>query len=243
MKISKIVSIEGTIELLTGLHIGAGSDVMHIGGIDNPVIKHPHTNEPYIPGSSLKGKVRSLLEWQVGLVEYNQGKPIGYKQLDAIKKVSAEQEKAARNIIKLFGVSGGDNLTDSQAKEIGITRSIFRDASPTKEWLKSVKDRSLLLTEAKSENTINRIAGTAEHPRQAERVPSGAFFDFSLQIKILDSDNEDELVSTLLNGLKLLEMDALGGSGSRGYGRVKFNLADSVYAEKLAAIDPFAAVA
>lgn len=243
MKIEKIISIEGTIELLSGLHIGGGSDVMHIGGIDSPVIKHPHTNEPYIPGSSLKGKIRSLLEWQAGLVEYNQGKPIGYKQLEAIKKVSHEQEKAARNIIKLFGVSGGDNLNESDAKEIGITRTIFRDSSLEKIWLENKKSRSLLLTEAKSENTINRISGTAEHPRQTERVPSGAFFDFSLQVKILDTDIEEQLLNTLLNGLKLLEMDALGGSGSRGYGRVKFNLSDAVLAEKLAAIDPFAKVA
>lgn len=239
MKIEKIIAIEGTIELLSGLHIGAGSDVMHIGGIDSPVIKHPHTNEPYIPGSSLKGKIRSLLEWQAGLVEYNQGKPIGYKQLKNIE--SEQQKKAALSIIKLFGVSGGDNLNDAQAKEVGITRTAFRDASPSKEWLAKVKGK--LLTEAKSENTINRIAGTAEHPRQTERVPSGAFFDFSLQVKILDTDNEEQLLNTLLNGLKLLEMEALGGSGSRGYGRVKFNLSDAKLAEKLAAIDPFAKVA
>lgn len=241
MRIEKIISVEGTIELMSGLHIGAGSDVMHIGGIDNPVIKHPHTNEPYIPGSSLKGKIRSLLEWQAGLVEYNQGKPIGYKQLESI--ANAKQNIAARNIIKLFGVSGGDNLNNIQAKEIGITRTSFRDASLEKNWLEDKKSRSLLLTEAKSENTINRIAGTAENPRQTERVPAEAKFNFSIQVKILDSDNECDLMATLLNGLKLLEMDALGGSGSRGYGRIKFHLADIDLAEKLAAIDPFAQVA
>ena len=236
MKIAKIISVEGTIELLTGLHVGAGKDVMQIGGIDNPVIKHPHTNQPYIPGSSIKGKIRSLLEWQAGLVEYNNGKPIGYKQADKIE--SEPQKRAALTIVKLFGVSGGDNLTPNQAKDIGITRTCFRDASPNKKWLESVKDK--LLTEAKSENTINRISGTADNPRQTERVPAGAFFDFSCQIKILDTDNETTLLSTLLKGLKLLEMDALGGSGSRGYGRVKFNLANADWAEKLATVDPFA---
>ena len=77
----------------------------------------------------------------------------------------------------------------------------------------------MLLTEAKSENTINRISGTADNPRQSERVPSGASFDFSLQIKVLEGDDEQALVNMVLTGLKLLEQDALGGSGSRGYGR------------------------
>jgi CRISPR-associated protein Csm3 len=50
------------IEVLTGLHIGIGSDKPEIGGIDNPVIKDPISKLPYIPGSSIKGKLRSLLE-------------------------------------------------------------------------------------------------------------------------------------------------------------------------------------
>ena len=60
MKLVRIYTITGTIETVTGLHIGAGKDSIEIGGMDNPVIKHPHTGEHYIPGSSLKGKVRSL---------------------------------------------------------------------------------------------------------------------------------------------------------------------------------------
>ena len=236
MRLNKIISVEGTLELLSGLHIGGGSDAMHIGGIDNPVIKHPHTQIPYIPGSSIKGKVRSLLEWYYGLVEYNQGKPIGYKQLD---KVTEEQREPTKNIIKLFGVSGGDNLNFNQAKEIGPSRLSFRDAMPTQEWLDNINDKSLLLTEAKSENSINRIAGVADNPRQSERVPAGALFEFNLQMKVLDSDDEQAMLETLLKGLKLLEMDALGGSGSRGYGRVKLNL-NTELAEKFAAIQPFA---
>ena len=237
MKLQKIISINGTITLLSGLHIGGGSDVMHIGGIDNPVIKHPHTNQPYIPGSSLKGKIRSLLEWQAGLVGCTKkGGPIGYSY-----KVAPDQERSKMQILQLFGVSGGDNLSTEQAKEIGITRSSFRDAFPLESWLKKVDGK--LLTEAKSENTINRIAGTAEHPRQTERVPAGAEFAFELQVKILTGDDEAELCKTLLTGLKLLEMDTLGGSGSRGYGRVQFQLSDANLAEQLAALDPFAHVA
>ncbi len=236
MKLNKIISVEGTLELLSGLHIGGGNDAMHIGGIDNPVIKHPHTQVPYIPGSSIKGKVRSLLEWYFGLVEYNQGKPIGFKQLE---KVTEEQREPTKNIIKLFGVSGGDNLNINQAKEIGPSRLSFRDAMPSEAWLQEASDNAWLLTEAKSENSINRIAGVAENPRQTERVPAGAQFEFSLQMKVLDSDDEQAMLDTLLKGLRLLEMDALGGSGSRGYGRVRLNL-NGELAEKFAAIQPFA---
>lgn len=236
MKLNKIISVEGTLELLSGLHIGGGSDAMHIGGIDNPVIKHPHTQVPYIPGSSIKGKVRSLLEWYFGLVEYNQGKPIGFKQLE---KVTEEQREPTKNIIKLFGVSGGDNLNINQAKDIGPSRLSFRDAMPSEAWLQEASDNAWLLTEAKSENSINRIAGVAENPRQTERVPAGAQFEFSLQMKVLDSDDEQAMLDTLLKGLRLLEMDALGGSGSRGYGRVRLNL-NGELAEKFAAIQPFA---
>lgn len=235
MRLNKIIAIEGQIELLTGLHIGGGSDAMHIGGVDNPVIKHPHTQEPYIPGSSVKGKVRSLLEWYYGLVEYTHGSPFGFKQID---KVSADQKDAAFNLVKLFGASGGD-ISKNDAQKIGPTRITVRDAMPTSAWLEDIKEKSLLLTEAKSENTINRISGTADNPRQSERVPSGASFDFSLQIKVLEGDDEQALVNMVLTGLKLLEQDALGGSGSRGYGRVQFKLKDEL-AHQFAAIHPFA---
>ena len=68
MQLNNIIALEGTLELMTGLHIGAGSEELHIGGIDNPIVKHPYTNQPYIPGSSLKGKMRSMLEWKAGVV-------------------------------------------------------------------------------------------------------------------------------------------------------------------------------
>ena len=64
MQLTDMQVIEGDLELVTGLHIGAGNDEIRIGGIDNPVLKHPYSGQPYIPGSSLKGKVRSLLEWR-----------------------------------------------------------------------------------------------------------------------------------------------------------------------------------
>jgi CRISPR-associated protein Csm3 len=93
-----------------------------------------------------------------------------------------------------------------------------------REWVEQVNAGNNLLVEVKTENRINRIQGVAEHPRQAERVPAGAAFDFTLSIKVLNIDGDGaELRRVLFKGLRLLELDSLGGSGSRGYGKVKFN--------------------
>lgn len=239
MKLINIVEIIGTIELKSGLHIGSGDNEMHIGGTDNPVIKHPHTNDPYIPGSSVKGKMRSLLEWHAGLVEFNQGKPFGYKQLDAVKQVSIEKYQNAKNLIKLFGISGGDSLDQLQAKEIGPSRLSFRDSAMSFSWRDQISERNLPLTEIKFENSINRISGTAENPRNTERVPAGAEFDFVLCLKQLEGDDTEALMAMVITGLKLLEMDALGGSGSRGYGKLRFHLDDAGLQQQLNALDPF----
>ncbi|NGZ06560.1 MAG: type III-A CRISPR-associated RAMP protein Csm3 [Magnetococcales bacterium] len=217
LRLTGIKEITGQIRLLTGLHIGSGNAEMHIGGSDNPVIRHPHTNEPYIPGSSLKGKIRSLLEWQAGLAGVNGGKPMGYGQLD-----KAPDRSEALRILRLFGVS--DQLNDDQAKEIGPSRVAFRDCRLERDWVEKIRTKNLSLTETKMENTINRVRGVAEHPRNVERVPAGACFEFALSVKVLDMDGEEKLLETLWVGLKLLEMDALGGSGSRGYGRIRFEL-------------------
>ena len=107
-------------------------------------------------------------------------------------------------------------------------------------WAKNVRDSNQLYTEAKSENTISRITGTADHPRQTERVPADAIFDFKLGMKIL-ADNEHSFIDTVLAGLKLLELDGIGGSGSRGYGKIKFKLDDADLQARLEAIDPFKA--
>ena len=117
----------------------------------------------------------------------------------------------------------------------------FWDCSLNEAWAKKVIDSHQLYTEAKSENTINRITGTADNPRQTERVPADALFDFKLGMKILD-DNEQTFVETLLAGLKLLELDGIGGSGSRGYGKIKFinlKLNDTDLQARLEATDPF----
>ena len=224
MQLTNIREIKGTIHVLTGLHIGSGNAEMHIGGSDNPVIRDPHTNQPYIPGSSLKGKIRSLLEWRAGLAAINGGKPMGYSALS-----KAPDKKEARHILQLFGVS--DQLDKEQSLEIGPSRLAFRDCLLDEAWVTKIREKSLPLTETKMENTIDRVRGVAEHPRNTERVPAGAVFQFSLIVKVLDMDGPD-LLDALFIGMKLLEMDSLGGSGSRGYGRVKFHLENGQNDEK-----------
>ncbi|SJM89913.1 CRISPR type III-associated RAMP protein Csm3 [Crenothrix polyspora] len=236
MQLKAINQITGQIQLITGLHIGAGNEEVHIGGIDNGVIKHPHTQQPYIPGSSLKGKMRSLLEWRAGLVGDSGGKPVS---IDLLGKLTGDKKQHAETLIRLFGAAG-DTKNDAKAEEIGITRLSFWDCALNESWAKNVRDSNQLYTEAKSENTINRITGTADNPRQTERVPADAIFDFKLGMKIL-ADNEYSFIDTVLAGLKLLELDGIGGSGSRGYGKIKFKLDDADLQARLEAIDPFKA--
>ncbi len=237
MQLINILKLDATLTLLSGLHIGGGDNEMHIGGTDNPVIKHPISNHPYIPGSSIKGKLRSLLEWRSGGVALNDGNTLGFKQMN--QATHAETKTRIEHIVKLFGLSGADKLELDDAKAIGPTRLSFWDCPLNEAWVKSVNEQNLMLTEVKNENSINRIAGTAENPRNTERVPSGAHFDFSVSLKQMDTDG-DSLLQTLLIGLKLLERDSLGGSGSRGYGKVKITFHDAdIQAKYEAIVDPF----
>ena len=206
----KIVKLTGQIELLSGLHIGGGDDTMKIGGIDNGVIKDVNTDEPYIPGSSLKGKMRSLLEWDCGVVGVGDGSPFHSKLIDKLPQDEALIKKA-KTLLKLFGDKEG---------EYGITRINVGDCTLNDDA------KEMILSEAKYENVINRQKGTAEHPRQTERVPAGIKFNFDIRVKVLEGDDETELIDMVKKGFELIESDYLGGSGSRGYGRVRFQLSE-----------------
>ena len=239
MQLKNIQQISGQIELLTGLHIGAGNEEVHIGGIDNGVIKHPHTNQPYIPGSSLKGKMRSLLEWKAGVVGVTDGTPVKIEHLNKLPEEAQKQQ--AEIIIRLFGNAGDAKNNPEEVKRLSITRLSFWDCALNAAWQTKINDNNWLYTEAKSENIIDRIRGTAEHPRQTERVPAGALFDFNLSLKVLNNEGEDYL-DTVLEGLKLLEHDSIGGSGSRGYGKIQFinlKLGEKDLQNRFDAIDPF----
>ncbi len=209
MKINEFRVIHGKIKTVTGLRIGGTSDIIEIGGVDNPVIREAVGNYPYIPGSSLKGKMRTLLEWKLGKVRNN--KPHSCTDKECF-------------ICRAFGVSAGNG--DGSR---GPGRLIFRDAYLTDESKNILddlkKEKGLNYTEIKMENSINRLDSRA-NPRVMERIPAGIEFNFELVYKIIDL-GDGGLVDInnyeyLLKGLKLLEMDALGGSGSRGYGKVKF---------------------
>ncbi len=230
MKLKNITEIKGQITLQSGLHIGAGDTEMRIGGTDNPVVKHPHSNEPFIPGSSLKGKVRSLLELRSGLLRYTGGKPVNAA---ALTKSEGKEREEAMQILRLFGTSGADG---DVAERIGPTRSSFADCPLNSECKEALFNEGLSLTEVKSENSINRIKGVADSPRFTERVPAGMVFDFSITLKQLEGDGD--LITPLLLGLRLVELDALGGSGSRGYGRVRFQFHDRELQDRFKAITP-----
>lgn len=210
------IIIRGKIELLTGMHIGGSKDKMEIGGVDSPVIRNPQNRLPYIPGSSLKGKLRSLLEYSLGVVSEDGG-------------VSNDER-----LVRIFGSSADDT------KGIGPTRLIVRDAVPDKKTIEMWKkiDSELLYTEYKPENTINRITSAA-NPRFIERVVAGSYFDFEMIYGVYQLDetfnveeiNED--LKNLLLSLRLLENSFIGGSGSRGYGKIKFHILKPVQTIKV----------
>ncbi len=195
----KKIAVRTTLNLLSGLHIGGSGDNVEIGGIDNPVIRCATKDwQPYIPGSSLKGKMRCLLEQIYGSPE----------------------------------VGGNDRINNlfGFAKDNKPSKIIVRDAYLTEESEQLLKQNSDNLdapyTEGKWENVIDRIEGTAGHPRQTERVPAGVSFGVEFMINVWDGDNEDDLLKLLNEGIKALENDYLGGSGSRGYGQVRFGELD-----------------
>ncbi len=193
--IDKIL-IKGKIKLLTGLHIGASNDFAPIGAVDSIIVRNPIDRRPIIPGSTLKGKMRNLL------VKANSSSCI----LDSIEKDSIE-------IKRLFGAS---------SPEIIISRLQFCDSFLSEKSVNELKDKTdLYLTEIKFENNISRTTAVA-NPRQLERVPMGAEFSFHLIYNLEDTNELYEDFENISKGLKLLHMDYIGGSGSRGYGKIKF---------------------
>jgi len=215
MKLIKIKTIKGRIQLITGLHIGASNETIEIGGMDNPIIKDPlpGSNAPYIPGSSLKGKMRSLIEIKDGKFSKDNGRP-------------CDCGLPTCHVCAVFGTSA-NKRSGAGDVPLGPTRIVVRDAflseHKTDEFSKSWKERfeeGDLPMEIKYENAINRITGVA-NPRPLERVPSGVEFDFNFSFKVFENDPE-KYFNTVLQAMKLLELDALGGSGSRGCGQIKF---------------------
>lgn len=214
-KLKKKIFIKGTIEALTGLHIGGTNNELSIGGMDNAVIKNPVTQKPYIPGSSLKGKMRSLLEISMGT--------LGKKAMGNIKNPPSNDPFSLAS--RIFGYAQFKVKEDPRNKDSQGKLIYENSQQPSKVIVRDchLKNGDMLgnrLIEEKSETVIDRITSAAM-PRQMERVPAGAVFSMNIVINVFEKDNEKELVNGVLDGLNLVMDDYLGGAGSRGSGQVK----------------------
>lgn len=218
-KLKSKIFIKGKITALTGLHIGGNSIGMAIGGADKVVVRNPLTNEPYIPGSSLRGKMRSLLERGRGDEKYNPKEGgFNFNLKDGKPEASAGINPETL-LGKLFGVSADKNNGQP-------TRLMVRDAHLTpasKQQLENAPNTDMPMTEVKTEVNIDRITSAA-NPRQFERVPAGAEFAFELVLTLLEGDDEAQFLNLIREGLELVQHDSLGGHGSRGYGAVEFSV-------------------
>ena len=221
--IGKLI-LEGELHCETGLHIGAGKGSLEIGGSDNPVVKDA-AGRPYIPGSSLRGKIRSLLEQFSGAAVPSEMVYISRRKGQEVR--IHQSDKPDDDICLLFGRNAGrmERVTGEPLDSHNATpaRLAVFDAplemdSITVPMRENLDDE---LTEVKSENAIDRITSQA-NPRTLERVPAGARFRVRFILDVL-CDEDAPLFTQLVQGLRLLEDDALGGGGSRGSGRVRLS--------------------
>ncbi|MBD2777899.1 type III-A CRISPR-associated RAMP protein Csm3 [Iningainema tapete] len=253
------IRLTSHIKVETGLHIGGGGENLDIGGLDKPVIRDPLTQYPYLPGSSIKGKLRSILERLLNKPLNRAGGSNtfryesddladGFTEIDAL--IIPYQGARTCPISRVFGSTGGSQFW--MAIDTARTEELFDENSPTRiiqsqnctkitrgrnaparliirdchllpdsaEQLKRI-DTGLYMTEWKFENGIDRVTAAA-NPRQLERVPAGAKFQFELVYTVEDAEQAIEDLQNIAIALAILEDDALGGHGSRGYGKVKF---------------------
>lgn len=189
------LQIKGDIVVKTGMHIGGSSAFAAIGAVDAPIMRDAGTNLPIIPGSSLKGKMRSLLA-----KEYN-------------KTLANLPDDDAERLIRLFGSAKGK---PQRSRVLFSDMVLANEQELRKAGLQS-------MTEVKFENSINRATAVA-NPRQIERVVRGSVFELDLIYEVEKQTPEEvmEDMETLAEGMKLLQYDYLGGSGSRGYGKISF---------------------
>jgi len=210
--LKKKILFKVPLTLTSGLHIGGSNLSMAIGGADSVVIRDPLTQEPIIPGSSIKGKMRSLTEKLLGAFqEVNMGDVKYGPYQDTTDEVKSI-------IPRLYGKASGreDNIP---------SRVIVRDANFTNatiEAFKNVDTTDMLYSEVKTEVVIDRVTSAAM-PRQIERVPAGSKFEVNVILNIFEGDDEQKFVDYVKVGLRLIEDDYLGGSGSRGSGEVAFD--------------------
>jgi CRISPR-associated protein Csm3 len=225
--------LEGVMTCETGLHVGAGKGSLEIGGSDNPVAKDAF-GRPYVPGSSLRGKIRSLLEQSSGAAVPSE---LVYLSRRKGQEVRIHQsDRPDDEICLLFGRNPGrmervqgETLETTQATpaRLAVFDAPLEVDSITPQMRENLDDE---LTEVKSENAIDRITSQA-NPRTLERVPAGARFKARFVMDVL-CDEDAPLFARVLEGLRLLEDDSLGGGGSRGSGRVSFGSLRLVWRNK-----------
>jgi len=212
--------LKSKIEAITGIHIGGAQAGLEIGGIDSIVVRDPLTGYPYIPGSSIKGKMRSLLERKLGLPLNREMRTA--RNIVRIHECEKEEDYKTCKVCRLFGIAGEKGLGTP-------TRLYVRDTFLSKESAERLEkiETGYPFTEIKWEAAIDRITSAAV-PRQIERVPAGTVFEPMVMIvNVYEGENfnfaEDlDLLLSLFEAMELLEDDYLGGMGSRGYGQVKF---------------------
>ena len=196
MKLVRIDEYAGTLKVLgSGLRIGGAKDAVGIGETDNPIIRHPITHIPYVPGSSVKGKIRSLLESRYCENSQKSGKPCTC---------------GTCLVCQLFG-SGASRTLESP------TRLTFRDSQPTDATLGKWEEAGVN-SEVKTEVLIDRNKGIAYGrigPRTMERIPANSDFGFRFSVRVFEGDDVSELLAMVAEGFELLSKHYLGGSGSR----------------------------
>lgn len=243
-----VIELEFKLKAVTGLRIGGSKETFEIGGLDNPVMKlevpiedffgegaHMPKGAPYVPGSSLKGKVRHLLEWSLGRVTekvdrvlselYKEGHkgPSEPRKKSPIDRAGEPCDCAGCAVCKIFGTSKTQVLEQLPLEMLpGPPRAIFSDLFLTSESLLKLKEAygEGIFTEIKTENQINRLTAKA-NPRKVERVPAGTVFAGNITFNLY-APGDEKLFKSLLIGLQLLEKNYLGSYGTRGSGRVKF---------------------
>lgn len=240
IKLGKVI-ITGEIEALTGLMIGGTNSTMQIGGLDKSVVRNPVTKRPYIPGSSLKGKLRSLMDLRDGTIDKDEIKDRNnrvtgyrYKTTQELSHKSAQLFGNARGGSQANETDPNDRTTDPDKRPKQMpSRVIVRDSELTHfvhrtgATVKVIQPDDLqadsLYTEFKAENFIDRITSVA-NPRTFERVPKGGVFKMEFVVNFHDDNEKAIHLADLFNALQLLQDDYLGGSGSRGNGQVKIRI-------------------
>jgi CRISPR-associated protein Csm3 len=234
IKLLGYIKISGEIEALTGLHIGGTADSIDKGGIDNPVIKNPVSNEPYIPGSSLRGRMRSLLEQRNAFIHKAKFSEMASGIWMEVYK--DEQNALKSEVCRVFG----NSMSDRNVPSVLIVRDALYTDKTRDQYMQGGKG-GLPITEAKMEIAVDRITANAL-PRTIERVPAGARFHFEIIYKVQTYENgkfeensidhntksDEKLKADLINILWALDQiqihDGLGGNTSRGHGQIQVHL-------------------